>query len=267
MKTVLGRKQNLRPEDEAKVWDVFNNIEEYVSEEECEEYAQKAIGHIHEVTSGKKAGYSWSGGKDSLVLSDICRRAGITECQCLITDCEFPAWKEWMEKNAPEGCEIKYVGFGNDFLKDHPELIFAKGKTKQVWNRLVQRRHFLSFMREKSLDVLCIGHRTIDGNFCGKEGLVVRKATGKILMAPLYDWPHEVLFAYMHYHGMEMPFIYRWYRGFYEGTHWWPYRYADSVEEGYKEVYGIDPSVVREAAKVIPSAKAFLASIGEEVEA
>lgn len=260
MKKVLGRKQNLRPQDEALWWEVVNNIEDYISRDEVEERTQRTIDYIKKVCKDKRVGYSWSGGKDSLVLSSIMNKIGVTKCQCLITDLEFPAWRKWLEKNAPDGCKMVYVGYGLDFLKENPELIFATGKTKQKWNRIVQRSHFISFCQDEGLDVCCIGHRNIDGNFTGKQG-VVKRRTGEILFAPLYDWSHEELFGYLHYNGIELPFIYKWYRGFYEGTHWWPYRYADSIQEGYKEVYDIDPSVVIEAAKVLPSAKEFMDSI------
>lgn len=261
MKLVLGRKQNLFPDGEAKWWDVIDHITEYVSMEECEEWEAKTLQRIHAVTDGKKAGYSWSGGKDSIVLSKICRKAGITKAQCLITDLEYPAWEAWLREHLPPDCKAVDVKIGLEYLRDHPEMIFASGAAKQKWNRIVQRNHFLRFIREEQLDVLCLGHRTIDGNFCGKDGIVQRK-NGPILFSPLFDWPHEVLFAYMHYNGLELPFIYEWYRGFYEGTHWWPYRYADSVEQGYREVYDIDPSVVTGAAKLLPSAKAFLEGVG-----
>ncbi len=257
MRTVLGRKQNLSPDGEDLWWDVIDHIEDYVSREELAEWEEKTKARIRETISGKAAGYSWSGGKDSIVLAGLCKDLGITKSQCLITDLEYPAWRKWMEENRPDGCELVYVGFDLDFLAENQDLIFANGKTKQKWNRLVQRSHFLEFMANNNLDVLMIGHRTIDGNFCGKNGIVERKS-GEILFAPLYDWPHEVIFAYMRYHGIEIPFIYRWYRGFYEGTHWWPYRYADSVEQGYREVYDIDPSVVIAAAEKIDSARAFL---------
>lgn len=257
MKQVLGRKQNLKPDDEKMWWRVIHHIEDYITEKEVAEKTRETVSRASKLFSGKSVGYSWSGGKDSLVLAHIMQSMGITKSQCLITDLEYPAWRKWMENNAPENCKMVYVGYGLDFLSAHPELIFAKGKTKQTWNRLVQRSHFISFCKQEGLDICCIGHRQIDGNFTGKNG-IVQRPSGEILYAPLYDWSHEELFGYMHYHNLELPFIYRWYRGFYQGTHWWPYRYADTVEQGYKEVFDIDPTVVYEAAEKIQSAKDFI---------
>ena len=96
------------------------------------------------------------------------------------------------------------------------------------------------------------GHRFIDSNDnSGKNG-IRRKTGGKILYAPIFDWTHEMLFAFLHYHKIELPFIYKWYRGFFYGTHVWAER------QNYEQVYEIDSQVVIDAAKVLPSAKEFL---------
>ena len=54
---------------------------------------------------------------------------------------------------------------------------------------------------------------------------------GGMLYSPIYDWSHELLFAYLHYNQISLPFIYKWERGFYYGTHLWVER--DSWEEVY----------------------------------
>ena len=44
-----------------------------------------------------------------------------------------------------------------------------------------------------------------------------------------------------------------------QGTHAWPEReFCDTLEQGYREVYDIDPAILVEAAERIPSARAFL---------
>ena len=92
---------------------------------------------------------------------------------------------------------------------------------------------------------------------CGNEGVRLQK-DGKILFAPIYDWTHELLFAFLHYNKIELPFIYKWHRGFYNGTHCWTERKVDSLEQGYHEVFEIDSSVVIKTAEKLPSAKKFL---------
>ena len=251
MKRVLGRKQNMKPADEKVWWDVINNIEEYVSQEEVARATDIARARILKMTNGKKAAYTWSGGKDSLVISSLCRSVGITSCQCFVTELEYPAWHKFLEQNAPPNCEFINVGFDLNFIAEHNELLFVEGKLEQFWNKNIRQKYFRKYICDKNLDVLILGHRTIDGNICGSNGIRIQRSGG-VLYSPIYDWSHELLFAYLHYKGMKLPFIYKWERGFFFGTHLWVER------NNYAEVYKIDPSIVIEASKKLSSAKKFL---------
>ena len=252
MRQVLGRKQSMKPETESLWWDVIDHIEDYVSRAEVDRAADIARARIVEMTNGKKAEYSWSGGKDSLAIAALCQSVGIYKCQCFFTNLEFPAWEKFLFDNAPAGCEMVNVGFGLDYLVDHPEMIFPRGQLALRWPQQVQRAQFLRHLLETDIDVLITGHRLIDGNSnCGTNG-IRKKSGGKILFTPIFDWPHELLFAFLHYNNIPLPFIYKWDRGFFEGTHLWVERF------NYQQVYDIDPSVVIQAAAKLPSAKKFL---------
>lgn len=258
MKTVLKRKQSYHSDEP---WnEALAHIEELISEEECEAFADKAIRRIREATAGKNAAYGWSGGKDSLVLSDLCRRAGINQCALFLTKLEFPEFESWLLEHKPEGCEVIRREYDLDFLAAHPELIFPKGKEMQRWNVIMQRGSQIMYYHQKNLDILLTGHRVIDGNTCGKEGFTRRKS-GETIYAPIYDWPHEAVLGYLHYHKIELPMIYQWPNGWRNGTHFWPYRNCESREAGWREVYSIDPSVVEAAAEKIPEARAFLKGV------
>jgi hypothetical protein len=112
--------------------------------------------------------------------------------------------------------------------------------------------------------MILLGRRKADGNYVGKGDNVYTNNKGITRYSPLSDWSHEQVLAYIHYYGVEMPPIYGWKNGYYCGTHPWPARqWTGSVENGWKEVYAIDKSIVTEAAQVIPSARDFLKSIDE----
>lgn len=254
MKKVLGRKQSMTEADEIKWWNVINHIEDYVSFEEVKQVTQIAYARILNLTRDKKAAYCWSGGKDSLVISELCRNLGIYDCQCFLTDLEFPDWKNFLLTNAPSNCEFIDTGFDLNFLAEHTELLFAEGKLEQFWNKNIRQKFLKKYIHDKNLEVLILGRRIIDGNVCGKDG-ILRQSKSGIVYSPIYDWSHELLFAFLHYNNIPIPFIYKWRRGFYFGTHLWCERYS------YNEVYEIDPSVVIKAAEKIPSAKAFLESL------
>ena len=85
---------------------------------------------------------------------------------------------------------------------------------------------------------------------------------GVTRFSPLAAWSHEHVLAYIHYHQLPLPPIYGWKNGYLCGTHPWPARqWTGSPENGWREVYDIDPSIVIEAAEKIGSARAFLEGV------
>ena len=67
---------------------------------------------------------------------------------------------------------------------------------------------------------------------------------------------------YIHYHQLPLPPIYGWKNGYLCGTHPWPARqWTGRIENGWREVYDIDPGIVLAAAEKIDSARAFLKGV------
>ena len=113
MKIILGRKQKYKSDEP---WhDAVAHIEQLISAEECETFAAAAINRITDAAAGKNAGYAWSGGKDSLVLADLCQRAGIMQCALFLTKLEFPAFESWLLEHKPDGCEVLRFDFDLDY--------------------------------------------------------------------------------------------------------------------------------------------------------
>ena len=164
-------------------------------------------------------------------------------------------------EHKPQSVEPMHTGYDLDWLAQHQDMIFATGERGQRWHLINQRGPFSEMYFAHRLDVLIVGHRVIDGNVCGKDGLIEKK-TGEKRYAPIFDWPHELLLGYIHYNELPLPPIYGWKDGFVQGTHAWPERdRCVSLGQGYREVYAIDPSIIAEAAKKIPSAAAFLREV------
>lgn len=237
------------------------HIEELITSAEVDNFESSAVERIHRVCDGKKAGFAWSGGKDSIVLGDILGKLGITTGYFAYCDLDYPAFIKWVQENKPAGVLMMHTGYGLKWLSEHQELIFARGIIGQKWHQFSQMGPFTNMFFGGNLDVLLLGHRIIDGNVCGKDGLI-RKQTGETRFNPMYDWPHEAVLGYIHYHGLKMPPIYGWKDGYVQGTHAWPERdYCETLNQGYQEVYDIDSSIILEAAKYIPSAHAFLEGV------
>ena len=259
MKQYVGRKQSSNNAD----WlYAVEHIEEFISPEEVEIYAAKAAERISQACSGKKVAYAWSGGKDSIVLGDILAKLGITEGYFAYCDLDYPAFISWVKANRPAGVTMMHTGYNLEWLAKHQELIFATGHTGQRWHQISQKGPFTEMFFSHGLDLLLLGHRVIDGNVCGPEGFI-RKKTGEVRYNPLYDWPHEAILGYIHYHGLSLPPFYGWKDGYVQGTHAWPERdHCKTLHQGYQEVYDIDSSIIIEAARYIPSALDFLREVG-----
>lgn len=264
MQRVLGKKQRIANSD----WiDAMKRIEDLVTKQELEDLEEQTIDSIRKFCKGKKAAFGWSGGKDSLAIRYVCEQAGIKENLLAISDLEYPAFKSWCEENKSDACEIVDTHQDLDWLKKHPDMLFPKGsKEAGTWFHIVQHRAQAKYYKEHELDVLLVGRRHADGNFCGRGHNFYTNGEGITRFSPLADWTHEAVLACIHYHKIPMPPIYGWKNGYLCGTHPWPARqWTGSVENGYKEVYDIDPSIVIEAAGKIDSANEFLKTIGKEV--
>lgn len=255
MKCVLKKKQNIRNED----WlYAIKHIEELVSKEEIKQMETLTVNEIRKTTEGKKAAYAWSGGKDSIVLADLCRKAEITNCMIGICDLEYPVFLKWIENNKPEGLEIVNTGQGLEWLAKHSNLLFPqKSSIAAKWYSMVQHTAQKKYYKEKQLDMILLGRRTADGNYTGKNGFYTNRE-GITRYSPIYQWKHEAVLAYIHYNNLSLPPIYDWEDGYKQGTHPWSARLCEKEQEGWETIYKIDRSIVENASKYIKSAKDYL---------
>jgi len=265
MKRILGRKQRI---DNAKWIEAMDIIEELVAKDELDTAVATVIESIKEMAKGKNMAYAWSGGKDSLVIADICEKIGISKSVFVHTELEYPAFLKWCLENKPEGCEVINTGQDLDWLTKHPNMLFPGNSTiVSRWFAIVQKRGMQKYFLDNKLDIIIAGHRKADGNYVGKGTNIFTNGAGVTRYSPLADWPHEMLLAYIHYNDIPMPPIYNWKDGYRCGTHPWPARVGmKSIDEGWADVYSIDPSIVEAAAERIESAAHFLKEGGENCE-
>lgn len=261
MKYVLGKKQTSRNEDFVKAW---NNIEQLVSREEAEKLVAAAVLDIKQKTAGKNVAYAWSGGKDSLALQVVCERAGINKCVlCTASKLEYPGFVDWCKANAPKGLTIvDNPKLDIKFVADHPQMLFPlNSKFAAQWFHILQHRGQSIYFKEQHLDIICLGRRLQDGNHVGGKGQnIYTDARGVTRFSPIAHWKHEEVLAVIHYFlNRNMPPIYDWKNGFVVGTGVWPARqWVGTIQNGWQELWDINPSMVREAAPYIASAKEFI---------
>ena len=260
MKRVLGRKQST---DNSCWLDAAANIKKLVTKKELTVATAQVIEEIRQLTNGKKAAYAWSGGKDSLVIADMCQKIGITECVFVHTDLEYPVFLGWCLEHKPKGCEVINTGQDLDWLAKHPAMLFPDNSTTiSRWFGIVQRAGIKKYFLDHGLEIIIASNRKADGNYVGKGANIFTNGAGVTRYSPLADWPHEMLLAYIHYNKLAMPPIYEWKDGYRCGTHPWPSRMGmKSIDQGWAEVYEIDPSIVEQAATKIESAAHFLEGV------
>lgn len=256
----LGKKQSI---DNADWLKAMENIEKLVKKKDLDKKTAQTVKDIKGTVGDKKAAYAWSAGKDSIVLGDVCRKAGITACMMARCNLEYPAFIKWAEEHAPEGLTVINTGQDLEWLAKHPTMLFPKdSKTAAAWFKIVQHRAQENYFKENKLDFILLGRRRADGNYVGKGSNSYSNSRGILRYSPLADWTHEEVLAYIHYNHLDMPPIYEWEKGYLCGTHPWPARqYMKDEEQGWREVFEIDGRIVEKAAEFFPGAKAFLATM------
>lgn len=203
--------------------------------------------------------YGWSGGKDSIVLGELCERAGIHDCVLVVCDLEYKAFVDWVNEHKPKGLEIINTHQDMEWLVKHPDMLFPQSSTNAAkWFHIVQHKGQTEYFKKHKLDMILLGRRRADGNYVGKDGMYTNNL-GVTRYSPIANWTHEDVLAYIYYYKTPMPPIYDWKNGYLCGTHCWPARqWTGSVENGWQEVYDIDSTIVEEASQYFDSAKLVL---------
>ena len=256
------KKQKLSNEE----WiEAVSKIEELVSFSEITELSEKTVRIIEETTENKESAFAWSGGKDSIVLADLCEKAKINKSMIALSGLEYPTFEKWCIENSPEGCTVIRTGQDLKWLSEHQFMLFPQeSSTASHWFSIVQHSAQRKYFKDKNLEMILLGRRKADGNYVGKGTNIYSDSKGVTRFSPLSEWEHKHILAYIHYFKLQLPPIYEWANGYVCGTHPWPARqHTGSEENGWREVYSIDKSIVINAAEYIPGAAKFLEVIGK----
>lgn len=263
----IGRKQSVTHEDFVEV---FDDIERVVSRVQYERAKQAAARTLTREFARKRVAFGWSGGKDSIALAAVCEAAGFTQCVFGMTSgLEYPAWLEWVTDNMPDELTVLRNAWDINWLAKNPQMLFpVNARIAAKWFKGIQHWAQETYFTQQRLDVLLLGRRRSDGNFCGSGKLPMYAARGVVRCSPIADWSHELVLASLKYDwldlGKTLPPFYRWPRGFRCGTHAWPARqWTQSTQHGWQEIWQIDASIVRLAAsRGIHGAAHFIATQG-----
>lgn len=209
------------------------------------------LAEIASLTAGRKVGFAWSGGKDSIALEIVMTLAGFADCCFGMTNLEYQQFLVWVTDHMPPGLQIFNNGWDVAWLVAHPDMLFpASSEIAGRWFAGVQHKAQRQFADARGLDILITGRRRDDGNYVpGADGCYV--AGGLRRYAPLRAWRHVDVFAAMVYHDRlsDLAPFYSWPRGYRCGTHSWPARqWCLDRNHGFAEVYSIEPQRILDAA-------------------
>ncbi len=242
-----------------KVWttfeqfyDVWQHIEDYISLDECSAKVDEAVRYVKQIAVGKRCGYGWSGGKDSIALQVIMERAGIHRCVMCTNPEESPIFLQWVMENKPNGCEIhSNDNITKKFLLAHKDRIFPQ-KEASWWYKFVPWVGLKEFQQSHNLDILFLGRRTNDGNFSRRQYRL--KDSTCLYVSPIMDWRHEDVLACVHYFKNDnMPALYsKPCKGMPEPIFWY------LREGGWPEVKQLYPELLPGLAKWFPEARQYL---------
>jgi len=257
----LGRKQY---ETNERFIDVFKNIEAIVPKRDVDNLVDATLEKIKPIVKGKRCGLCWSAGKDSVALEYLMRLGGyeLPTCIGMTKELEYPEFLRFVTANMPEGLQVYKTNHDLNWLAANLGMLFPQNSAiAGKWFAMVQHACQAKFFKENKLDVILLGRRKQDCNYVG-NGTNIYTSKGVTRYSPLSEWTHEQVIAFMHYHSAPFAPFYSWRNGWVVGSGNWAARqWVGSIENGWRDIYEIDATIVQKASAVIPSAAEYLKSI------
>lgn len=247
--------------------DTISNIENLITPGEVERKAQETIDRIITHTNGlDEILISYSTGKDSIIVTELCRELGIHDGIWFMTELEYPDLYRWAEIHGPKKLIMWNMRVDYHWISQHPDWLFPPHPSpiSDRWMNRLQWQGKRELFQHRRPQAMLNGRRNKESNRCGKNG--VYDDQGTLIHAPLYDWTHEEILGYLHYNEVEIPRYYHHWNGWKIGSGAWARRDRyTTLEHSWWEIYTYDPQIVKLSAKYqLPGAQEYLNKPEEE---
>lgn len=216
-----------------KDWkDAWENCTAHYSREDIEKLTRIA-GHKIRNVYDKFTVIGYSGGKDSIVLADICKKylENPFFLNCKYQN-EYPSLRKYIDVYGPSNMATTYSKkMPIEFFNSHPESLFPTTKEgRKVYSGFTKDAVDNWLIQNNKYCIIC-GKRVDDGNNVGRENCYGVNTTSRQLRGHtmytynvIADWTQEQLFAYIKYNNLSLPKIYQYPNGFTRGTEPWTER-------------------------------------------
>lgn len=107
--------------------------------------------------------------------ADVCRQAGIEDSVLVVSNLEYSAFTEWVDRNKPPKLEIINTGQDIEWLVKHPQMLFPQdSNTAAQWFHIVQHRGQAKYYKAHELDMILLGRRRAVETTSEKGAIYIR---------------------------------------------------------------------------------------------
>lgn len=254
----LKQKHSNTQEDWLRAWD--DPYASGLTEEKLEQLEQEAIRFIKDESEGSVL-CGHSGGKDSLVLYDLYKRAGYSKGIYATSRWEFPSFIDYRQREFTDDIKILMSDKDYDWLVKRGEPFVRTADGLMDYHRILNTNPINRYLDKHEVDTYVVGRRWADGNNIPKSKIRYRGKHKTKVIHPIADWSHEAILAYIQKHDIELPSMYFMESsGFDNGTNVWPMMniYDRPIEEQWRLMWKDEPKIVIEASKYYDGARLII---------
>jgi 3'-phosphoadenosine 5'-phosphosulfate sulfotransferase (PAPS reductase)/FAD synthetase len=196
---------------------------------------------------------AYSGGKDSIVVAHIIKEAGLMPfVDAAVCETSFYFEKQLEDiRHLADALEwnVTYKNsLGWDWLRQHPEVIFANDSRTRGWDAFQrQQKSMADYARKNHNDAIIFGRRTQENTVPSHLYYLQSKRTWSC--HPIREWTTQDVWDYFNLFNIPIPWIYTTTHGKHSGNSAFYSIRANAVggvDKAWELVTALDPTITKE---------------------